>query len=252
MTRVAAVMVFSLCCVALAPLPSVAEEKVAVTPADCRRLVAAVPAADVAYKGGVDVHGKKVVGADLPGGGNDLKLVPDVIAFTYTVNPAGYGPSKSLAQQSASLNSQSGAISAKQSSNSAAQVANQQAIAAATQQKAALVQAATKLAANSQALKDNQAAQARAQAAIDSGNAAAPQLSQQGTSLLGQQQGLASQQSAVASQQSSLAATQGNTQMPVAKISYDMARNVLTINGQPIGSADESALADECRKRGLQ
>ena len=252
MTRAAAVMVFSLCCLVLAPRVSIGQEKVAVTPADCRRLVAAVPSADVAFKGGIDVHGKPVVGADLPGGGNDLKLVPDVIAFTYTINPAGYGQSKSLAQQSAALSGQSSAISARQSSNSAAQVANQQAIAAATQQKAALVQAAAKLAPNSQALKDNQAAQAKAQAVIDSGNAAIPQLSQQGTTLLGQQQGLASQQSAVASQQSSLAATQGNTQMPVAKISYDMARNVLTINGQPIGNADESALAEECRKRGLQ
>jgi hypothetical protein len=42
-----------------------ATKSVEVTPAHCRALVAHRPRDDVAYKGGVDVHGRPVVPADL-------------------------------------------------------------------------------------------------------------------------------------------------------------------------------------------
>ncbi len=45
-------------------------EDVAVSAADCSKLVQHVPADDVTYKPGVDVHGKAVVPADLGGGTN--------------------------------------------------------------------------------------------------------------------------------------------------------------------------------------
>jgi hypothetical protein len=44
------------------------EVTVAITRADCARLVEHVPASDVAYQPGVDVHGREVVPADLNGG----------------------------------------------------------------------------------------------------------------------------------------------------------------------------------------
>ena len=126
------VVAASLACCVLAALPALADDRVAVSRADCQRLVAHVPAADVAYKPGVDVHGKAVASADLPGGGNDLKLLPDVIEFDYTINPVGYGQSKALAKQTAaqatqaaSLATQSAAISKSQAANAAAQVASQ-------------------------------------------------------------------------------------------------------------------------------
>ena len=54
---------------ALAAAPAAAHEKatVAITRADCARLVAHVPAPDVAYRPGVDVYGREVAPADLGG-----------------------------------------------------------------------------------------------------------------------------------------------------------------------------------------
>lgn len=54
---------------AAAPVP--AHEKkaeVTITRADCARLVAHIPASDVAYKPGVDAYGRTVAPADLDGG----------------------------------------------------------------------------------------------------------------------------------------------------------------------------------------
>ena len=54
---------------ALAAAPAAAHEKatVAITRADCARLVAHVPAPDVAHRPGVDVYGREVAPADLDG-----------------------------------------------------------------------------------------------------------------------------------------------------------------------------------------
>ncbi len=54
---------------ALAAAPAAAHEKatVAITRADCARLVAHVPGPDVAYEPGVDVYGREVAPADLDG-----------------------------------------------------------------------------------------------------------------------------------------------------------------------------------------
>jgi len=56
----------------LLPAAALAEERAAVTAseADCRWLVKHVASADVAYKPGVDVRGRKVAPADLNGGGS--------------------------------------------------------------------------------------------------------------------------------------------------------------------------------------
>lgn len=53
---------------AWAAVPSrAADSVVIISRSDCARLVPHQPAADVAYKPGVDVHGRAVVPADLPG-----------------------------------------------------------------------------------------------------------------------------------------------------------------------------------------
>lgn len=48
--------------------PSIGEESVVLSPADCARIVEYVPAPDVAYQPGIDVHGNSVVSADLDDG----------------------------------------------------------------------------------------------------------------------------------------------------------------------------------------
>lgn len=69
-----------------------------VTEADCRRLVAHQPAADVAYQPGVDVRGDAVAPADLPGS-NALgeKLLETEIAFDLELNPLLFAGNAALA-----------------------------------------------------------------------------------------------------------------------------------------------------------
>ncbi len=65
---------------------------------DCVRMTKsrAVPGAN--YTPGVDVHGKPVAPADLPGSGGTIQ-VPQVIEFDYTINPMTYGGANSLASK---------------------------------------------------------------------------------------------------------------------------------------------------------
>ena len=56
-----------------------AEHVVTVTAGDCRRVVAHVAAADVEYRPGVDVRGRKVAPADL--GGTPQVEIPGTITF---------------------------------------------------------------------------------------------------------------------------------------------------------------------------
>lgn len=67
-----------------------------VTPADCRALVEHRPAPDVAYKPGVDVEGRYVAPADLPGS-NDVYRLPDSIQFEIRMNPLAYAGQGNLA-----------------------------------------------------------------------------------------------------------------------------------------------------------
>ncbi len=66
--------------VALAVAPAAAHEKatVAITGADCARLVEHVPDPDMAYRPGVDVYGREVAPADL-GGAPRVELAETVL-----------------------------------------------------------------------------------------------------------------------------------------------------------------------------
>lgn len=59
---------------------------------DCSRLVRHIPDADVAYRPGVDVHGRPVVSADLDPVAADFarRVVPDVLEIPITINPLTY------------------------------------------------------------------------------------------------------------------------------------------------------------------
>ncbi len=89
----------------LAATPAAAHEKaetarVAITRADCARLVAHVPDPDVAYQPGVDVYGREVAPADL-GGAPRIELPETILIdieidllerFGIPANPALYDP----------------------------------------------------------------------------------------------------------------------------------------------------------------
>ena len=75
---------------ALAAAPGAAHEQkttVAITRADCARLVAHVPGPDVAYRPGVDVYGRAVVPADL--GGPPRIEVPETILIDIEIDLLG-------------------------------------------------------------------------------------------------------------------------------------------------------------------
>ncbi len=62
-----------------------AETKVKLSARDCKRLIEHQAAADVNYKPGVDVRGRKVVGADLD---SEMKLkLPSTVEFDIAFNP---------------------------------------------------------------------------------------------------------------------------------------------------------------------
>lgn len=63
--------------------------RITITKLDCSRLVRHLPAPDVAYKPGVDVHGKAVAPADLPGSGANAvpNLIPEVLEIPLNVKP---------------------------------------------------------------------------------------------------------------------------------------------------------------------
>ena len=68
-------------------LPLLAQDRpsVKVTDADCRKLVEHQASADVAYKPGVDVRGRPVAPADLPGSISPIK-VPDEIQIPISID----------------------------------------------------------------------------------------------------------------------------------------------------------------------
>ena len=64
-----------------------------VTRQDCSQLVAHHADAGVAYQPGVDVHGKYVAPADVPG--PNYNILPDKVTFDLKVNPLAYGAQQS-------------------------------------------------------------------------------------------------------------------------------------------------------------
>lgn len=79
----------------LVALPALAQQedgqplRIVITKLDCSRLIRHVPDPDVAYQPGVDVNGRAVAPADVPGSGADAipGLLPDVLEFPLTIKP---------------------------------------------------------------------------------------------------------------------------------------------------------------------
>ncbi|MBV8548794.1 MAG: hypothetical protein JO126_05000 [Alphaproteobacteria bacterium] len=84
MKQHAVIIVMSLLLIGMAPPARAAASQV--DPRLCQALVQYTPSADVAYQPGVDVHGKPVAPADLPG--TPAIAVPDKINIPLTMNMA--------------------------------------------------------------------------------------------------------------------------------------------------------------------
>lgn len=83
-------LVLGLPAVALAQQEQAAEPvRIIITKVDCSRLIRHVPAADVAYTPGVDVKGRAVAPADMPGSGAEAipGLLPDVLEIPLSIKP---------------------------------------------------------------------------------------------------------------------------------------------------------------------
>lgn len=63
--------------------------RIIITKTDCSRLIRHTPSADVTYRPGEGVNGRKVVPADMPGSGADAipGLLPEVLEIPLTVKP---------------------------------------------------------------------------------------------------------------------------------------------------------------------
>ena len=258
---------------------------------DCQRLVRHVPAPDVAYKPGVDVHGKPVAPADLPGSAGGYQL-PDHIEFNYTINPVNYGQTKALAAQASAASSQAASVAGAQAANQSATIAAKQqlqqlqatgttlstrattlstqlttaqshlstlqaqvtagTLSATSSQYVAARSAVTSL--QSQITANNAAIQANTAQVTSTQNAITSQTSS--AAQLGVQSAQAqAQQAAIQARQSALAASGpggGNTQMQVAAVRYDFTSGQLTIDGKPMDGADQQGIAAECRKQGIK
>ncbi len=277
-----------------APAPAIqapSQAEVRITRQDCQRLVHHVPAADVAYRPGVDVHGKPVVAADLAGSGNSLgaSMLPPVIEFPVTINPATWAGSRAANTQIAQgAAGQVAAYNSQQAAQTQVTTLAAQKTALSTQQTTLQSQAATlntaktTLAANlatlqaqvtagtlspySPQLSAAQAAVTANQQQITANTQAqattTQALSANATAGTQQQAAVTNATSQITASQMQQTAGQGalakssargldTTQMPVATVHFDLASNTVTINGQSVGSDNEQAIAVECRKRGL-
>jgi hypothetical protein len=76
--------------------------KVQISKKDCARVVEHVPSDDVAYKAGVDAHGRAVKPADLPGSTLQVPL-PDVLEFDIAFNPLKGNSKSKFAETSLSV-----------------------------------------------------------------------------------------------------------------------------------------------------
>lgn len=266
--------------------------RIVITKLDCSRLIRHVPAADVAYKPGVDAKGRAVAPADIPGSGADAipNLLPDVLEFPVTINPIGYGARNQAQREKA-------AAAQGQAETSQAKKAAQAQIATLTTQKTALTTKATTLATEKTALQTEYttatATLATLQAEVDSGtrvpsdrtyikakwavpekqqavtakqaeiDANAAQLTSVNNSIATQQaivdgapDKTAQYEAAENAADAKLAALSAkgldSTTMKVGTVRYDMTKGTFTFNDQPLGGAEQEELARACQKQGVR
>ncbi|HSV29316.1 MAG TPA: hypothetical protein VLL76_07145 [Candidatus Omnitrophota bacterium] len=282
--------VLALAALALPAVAAAEEVTVSITAKDCARLLRHQPAADVAYQPGVGVKGRKVAPADLPGSGNTISVLPEVFEIPITISPVGWvernaankkkataetglsdtyqgkvaaerqlttlGTEKTtLDTKAATLATEKATLDAAKATADADLAALQAQVDAGTRSYADVSYvrarrdagtAATKVDAkqaeidsNAAALTANATAQATQQAIID---AAA-----------GKTAGYTADKAAAEATLSGQSARGlDQSTMKIGTFKYDTLRGTFTFNDQPIGSAEEQAMAEACAKRGVK
>ncbi len=91
MIRIALLILVSL---AAAGAQAAEDTAICVTTSDCIRIVEYYPSADVAYRTGADVRGKKVVPVDVDASPDLCDIVPKVIEFSVVLNPLKGGAAR--------------------------------------------------------------------------------------------------------------------------------------------------------------
>lgn len=266
--------------------------RIVITKTDCSRLIRHVPAADVAYKPGVDAKGRAVAPADMPGSGADALpgVLPDVLEFPITINPVSYG-ARNQAQRDKAAAAQG------QSSTYTGKKAAEAQLATLTTQKTTLTTKAATLAAQKTTLQTEYTTAsttlATLQAEVDAGTRAPSDrtyvlarlalpakqqaVTDKQTEITANTASLTSVTTAIAAQQAivdgasdksaqysaaesaadaKLAAISAkgldSTTMKVGTVRYDMAKGTFTFNDQPLGGAEQQELAIACQKQGVR
>ena len=228
---------------------------ITITKLDCSRLIQHIPAPDVAYKPGVDVHGRPVVSADADPAQAEFarKILPDVLEIPITINPINYG-ARNLANQ--------------QKANAATAVS--QNTAKITAAKATATTLSGQLSTLNTKLSSVNSSYSTATAAnVAATGGSSPTAAQSNIRSIRQKEidavyTLQSQDTTLRSTYADTnIATEGTlaglsakgldaTQMKVGTVKYDIARNSFTFNDQPMLSDDQRKLAEACARQGVR
>jgi hypothetical protein len=249
---------------------------------DCSRVIQHSPAPDVAYKPGVDVRGKPVVGADTDPGREAFarRVLPEVLEIPITINPLTYNKAKAANKDKAAAASAVSANTAAITTAKAQGTALTSQLATLNSQKTALTSsynadtAAIVAITGGAATTDPALLRVRAarQQAIDSAyNSKVSAINSQITTVNTAITSNASTVAGLQTQDTTLRqeyadtnmATEGTlaglsgkgldaTAMKVGTVKYDIARNIFTFNDEPLVSEDQRALAEACAKRGVR
>ncbi|WP_096704403.1 hypothetical protein [Magnetospirillum sp. 15-1] len=249
---------------------------------DCSRVIQHTPAADVAYKPGVDVHGKPVVSADADPKQAEFakKILPEVLEIPLTINPLTYNKAKAANKNKAAAASAVAANTQAITTAKAQGTALNTQLGTLTSQKTALTNTynadTAALIANTGGAGTTDAGllrvRAARQSAIDSAyNGKLSTINSQITSVNSAITANTASLTNLQAQDTTLRqqytdtnmATEGtlaglsakgldSTQMKLGTIKYDIARNIFTFNDEPLMSEDQRALAEACARRGVR
>jgi predicted nucleic acid-binding Zn-ribbon protein len=249
---------------------------------DCSRLVRYVPSADVAYKPGVDVHGRPVVSADADPKQAEFakKILPEVLEIPITINPLTYNKAKAANKKKAdaatavsantaaidsakakgttlngrltTLNGQKTALTATYNSDKAAIIA---ATGGAGQTDPGILKVRSARISALDGAYNTKVSSINSQisdvnAAITANTADLTALQAKDTTL---RQAYSDTNMATEGTLAGLSAKGlDSTQARLGVVKYDINRNTFTFNDEPMTSEDQRALAEACARRGVR
>lgn len=258
-------------------LPAWGEElRITITKTDCARLMRHQPSADVAFKPGEGVRGRKVAPADLPGSGSGIAILPDMLEIPITINPINYGErltaQKARADAAKAVTANDKAIAAAQAGGTT--LAAEKAALDATytaymaryteaQNRVVALTGGTSPTTAQSAVRAQQLEEVRrhylesatytklvaersAKAAAIAANDAAIATGQASKTTLRTAYD-ETEYAATAAESGAAAKGLDKVGTTVGVVKYDFAKGTFTLNGQPLGSPEQQELAEKCR-----